>query len=151
MFAGLLSGIVPYFMGAFLLITTAFGGYALYERSEAADARASSATLSATVNEQGATLALNAKTLVDLQHMREIDEAVIVDQSNRSAVVQASLSKAEVKVSHVKVTDCQTPDARDLAALDGLRNIVAASSAVDSNGANQGTPAGVPAGISTKP
>ena len=138
----LLSGATPYIVGLLLVLAAASGGYGLYERSQAADARAWTATQSATINEQQATIDADAAAYAELARIKDLDETVIAHTANATASVQSALATAETKVIHVKVpADCQSADARDLAALDGVRRVLAAA-ATDPDGHGQGAAAG---------
>ncbi len=137
--ANLLSGITPYVLGAMVLLAAVSTGFGLWERSKAADARAQVATQTATINEQRATLAIDARTIAELERIKDLDETVIAETASRETAVQKTLVQAETKVNHVEVpTDCQGADARDAAALDGLRAILGATAAVDPDRHDQG-------------
>jgi len=107
------------------------------------EALAQVASLSATNNELAAVHANDAKALAELKAATTAAEAARVADAATQHVIRDSVVQWKEKVIHVPVASrsCSAASARDLAALAGVRGILAGTAAPDPNSGGQGATA----------
>jgi glutamate-1-semialdehyde aminotransferase len=114
---------------ALLLIVGSIAIYVLNLRAEVSDAQAQIAAKEATINELQATNAANVKALHDLQAADALAQASLaLDALHQQTIVQ-SVAQVQERVAHVTVpsTVCRVADARDIATLAGVRQLIGAA------------------------
>ncbi len=134
--------------GAVVIALVIAGAVALYEHTVAQrdQARAEVATLAATNHELEAVHANDVRALAELEAAKAKAEAAVVDEQARQAAVRSTVTQWKERIVHVALPPdaCVGVNARDLATLDGVRNIVGAAADPDAN--RQGDAAGAVAG-----
>jgi hypothetical protein len=96
-------------------------------RAERDEARAGLATATATVNELQAANAANLKTIDEMRAADAEAEHALTSDATQQQAVQRTVAQIEEHVAHVPVpsVSCRSLDARDRAAVAGLRELLA--------------------------
>ena len=123
--SGIFGGWRIYAIVGAAVAAAALFGYVEHVRADAATSRAALSSANATINETTFVLD-NANTqIAKLQASNAANEAALVWSQETQAKVAQALSAAQEKVNVIPVPkDCQGLDARDRAALDGVRGII---------------------------
>ena len=99
--------------------------YVEHLRAETANAHASLATAQATITEARATLDTDNATIVTLQMTNKITQDTLEEAQHQTLAVQQALAQAEKDLANVpEPKTCQSLDARDRAAISGVRGIL---------------------------
>ncbi|MDR3438933.1 hypothetical protein [Telmatospirillum sp.] len=98
-------------------------------RTQVADGRAQIAAQTATINELDAAHQADQKALAELQAAKERDEAALTADAGQQQAIVQTVTQWKEKIIHVPVASdaCRALDARDLAAFDGVRGLLAGS------------------------
>lgn len=116
---------------ALLLIVGGIALYVLNLRAEVSDAQAQLAAKDATINEMQATNAANVKALHDLQAADALAQASLALDALHQQTITQSVAQVQERVAHVPIpsTLCRAADARDLATLAGVRQLIGSPAA----------------------
>ena len=115
-----------YLYVALLLAAAAVASYIFYLRYEASAAEARLAGAQATISVSNAALATDAGTIQSLQQQSADAQAALVQTAAATEATQDILHKVEEAVAHVpRPKACQSLDARDLAVIAGVRELLA--------------------------